>query len=107
MTAILDGLEEERNPDTLLGWDLPDGAVGGALEIRALDANAESVWLDGLTSVHDISREADGVTAVFTFKNGSERRSSIRAGNRVLYLAGHFGRTEPLDLASVARIEFE
>jgi len=40
-------------------------------------------------------------------KNGSERRSSIRAGNRVLCLAGHFGRTEPLDLASVARIEFE
>ena len=75
--------------------------------VRALDSNAESVWLDGLTSVHDISREADGVTAVFTFKNGFERRSTIRAGNRVLYLAGDFGRTEQLDLADVTLIEFE
>ena len=75
--------------------------------VRALDSNADSVWLDGLTSVHDISREADGVTAVFTFKNGFERRSTIRAGNRVLYLAGDFGRTEQLDLANVTLIEFE
>jgi hypothetical protein len=75
--------------------------------VRAIDTNAESVWLDGLISVHDIFPEADGVTAVFTLKNGSERRSSIRAGNRVLYLAGHFGRTEQLDLASVTRIQFE
>ena len=75
--------------------------------VRALDSNAESVWLDGLTSVRDISREADGVTAVFTFKNGFERRSTIRAGNRVLYVAGNFGRTEQLDLANVTLIEFE
>ena len=44
---------------------------------------------------------------VFTFKNGFERRSTIRAGNRVLYVAGNFGRTEQLDLANVTLIEFE
>ena len=75
--------------------------------VRALDRNAESVWLDGLTSVHDIVREGDGVAAVFAFKNGSERRSSIRAANRIVYFASHFGRTEQLDLASVTRITFE
>jgi hypothetical protein len=75
--------------------------------VRALDTNAESVWMDGLTSVRNISREADGVTAVLTFKDGSERRASIPAGNRVLYLAGRFGQTERLDLARVSRIEFE
>ena len=75
--------------------------------VRVVDTNAGTVWLDGLASVHDISREADGVTAVFTFRNGSERRASIRAGNRVLYLARHFGLTEQLDLTGVKRIEFE
>ena len=75
--------------------------------VRVVDTNVETVWLDGLSSVHDISREADGVTAVFSFRDGSERRASIRAGNRVLYLARHFGLTEQLDLAGVTRIEFE
>lgn len=75
--------------------------------VRAMDTNAESVWLDGLRSVDDISPEADGVTAIFTFKNGSERRSSIKAGNRILYVARYLGRTEQLDLASVTGIQFE
>jgi hypothetical protein len=75
--------------------------------VRVLDTNAGTVWLDGLSSVHDISREADGVTAVLTFRDGSEHRASIRAGNRVLYLARHFGLTEQLDLAGVTKIEFQ
>jgi hypothetical protein len=75
--------------------------------VRVLDTNGESVWLDGLRSVHDISREGDGVTAVFTFRNGSERHASIRAGNRVWYLRGHFWLAEQLDLANVSRIDFE
>jgi hypothetical protein len=76
--------------------------------VRATDMKADSVWLDGLASVREISREADGpVTAVLKFRNGSEREASIVPGNRVLYLKGHFGRTEKLDLASVARIDFE
>ena len=47
------------------------------------------------------------MSALFSFKDGSQRRSSIRAGNRILYIAKHFGRTERLDLANVAGIQFE
>ena len=75
--------------------------------VRALDTNAESIWLDDLMSVHDVSPEGDGVSALFSFKDGSQRRSSIRAGNRILYIAKRFGRTERLDLARVTRIQFE
>src|ERR1700694_2471515 len=54
------------------------------------------------------TREADGpVTAVLKFRNGVERQASIVPGNRVLYVEGHFGRTEKLDLASMTRIDFE
>jgi len=76
--------------------------------VRARDMKAESVWLDGLASVREISHNADGpVKAVFTFKDGSERQTSIIRWHRILYVEGRFGRTEKLDLASVTRIDFE
>ena len=76
--------------------------------VHARDMKADGVWLDGLASIREISHNADGpVQAVFTLKDGSERRTSIIALNRVLYIQGRFGRTEKLDLASVARIDFE
>jgi len=48
--------------------------AGICSRVRATDVKADSVWL------------------------GSERRTSIVAGNRVLYVQGRFGRTEKLDL---------
>jgi hypothetical protein len=76
--------------------------------VRALDVKSKSLWLDELASVHAISRGANGaVTAVITFRDGRERQASIVQGNRVLYIKGHFGRTERLDLARIARIDFE
>ncbi len=75
--------------------------------VRATDVNAGSVWLDGLASVRDISHETEGpIKALFSFKDGWERRTSIVAGNRVLYVQGRFGRTEKLDLASLTKIDF-
>ena len=76
--------------------------------VRAMDLKGDSVWLDGLTSIREISHEADGpVRAVFTFKNGTEREASIRPLNRVLYIDGRLGRTEKLDLGWVTKIDFE
>jgi len=76
--------------------------------VRAKDTKAGDVWLDGLASVRDISHEPLGpVTAVFTFKDGRERRASIIEVHRVLYIDGRFGFTHKLDLARLARIDFE
>jgi hypothetical protein len=76
--------------------------------VLATDVKADSVWLDGLASVREISHNADGpVTAIFTFRDGAERQVSVSRWNRVLYVQGSFGRTEKLDLASLTRIDFE
>ncbi len=76
--------------------------------VRVMDLRADSVWLDGLASIREISHNADGpVKAVFTFKDGSERPTSIIRLHRVLYIDGRFGRTEKLNLGSVAKIDFE
>lgn len=83
-------------------------AVSMCSRVRAKDISADSVWLDGLASVREISHNADGpVTAIFTFRAGAERQASIIALNRVLYIRGRFGLTEKLDLASLMRIDFE
>jgi hypothetical protein len=68
---------------------------------------ANSIWLDGIASVDHISRTAGPVTAMFRFKDGSERQVSIVAGNRVLYVRYYFGHIEKMDLGSVSRIDFE
>jgi hypothetical protein len=76
--------------------------------VRARDIKADSVWLDGLASVREISHDSDGpVKAMFKFRDGAEREVSIVAANRVLYVGGWFGLTEKLDLASVTKIDFE
>jgi hypothetical protein len=82
-------------------------AQGMCSRVRVSDAKTGGVWLDGLASVHDISQIAEGpVHAVFTFKNGSSRETSITAFNRVLYIGSRF-RTHRLDLSRVKQIEFE
>ena len=76
--------------------------------VRALDLSSESVWLDGIDSVHGITREANGaVAATFTLSDGTERQASVVQGNRILYIRERFGRVEKLDLASIARIDFD
>jgi hypothetical protein len=76
--------------------------------VRAKDTADGNVWLDGLTSIREISHAPTGpVAAVFTFKDGRERRASIIEVHRVLYIDGPFGFTRKLDLARLTRIDFE
>ena len=76
--------------------------------VRARDSKADDVWLDGLSAVRDISHNASGpIQASLTFRDGTERQTSIVEDNRVLYVQGRFGRAEKLDLASLTRIDFE
>ena len=90
---------------TLLGVGCTESLCS---RVRARDTSADDVWLDSLTSVREISSNATGpVKAVVTFKDGLERHVSIIQWHRVLYVEGRFERTETLDLASLARIDFE
>ncbi|HEV8713458.1 MAG TPA: hypothetical protein VGX03_11605 [Candidatus Binatia bacterium] len=82
-------------------------AQGMCSRVRIKDDKTGGVWLDGLASVRDISQNAEGpIHAVFTFKDGSTRETSITALNRVLYIGSRFW-TDQLDLAHVKQIEFE
>jgi hypothetical protein len=66
------------------------------------------VWLDGIESVRGITGETDdAVTAIFTFKDGTERQASVIHEHRILYITERFGRVETLDLASIVRIDFD
>ena len=91
----------------------PSGYGSGLLlamcsRVRARDSKADNVWLDGLASVRDISHNASGpIQARLTFRDGTERQTSIVEDNRVLYIEGRFGRTEKLDLANLTKIDFE
>ena len=76
--------------------------------VRARDTKADDVWLDGLASIRPVSHNATGpVAAVLTFKDGTERQASIIEWHRVLYVEGSFGLTSKLDLARLARVDFE
>jgi hypothetical protein len=82
-------------------------AQGMCSRVRVRDTQTKGVWLDGLASVHNISQHPEGpVHAVFTFKDGSSRETSITALNRVLYVGSRFWARR-LDLAGVSRIDFE
>jgi len=82
-------------------------ARGMCSRVRVKDIEKNSVWLDGLASVSNISRNADGpVRAVFTFKDGSSRQVSVTALNRVLYVGNLFWARQ-LDLTKVRRVVFE
>jgi hypothetical protein len=82
-------------------------AQGMCSRVRVRDTKAESLWLDRLASVHDISQNAEGpVQAVFMFKDGSSRETSITALNRVLYVGSRLW-THKLDLTGVTKIDFQ
>ena len=92
-------------PITLRGVGCP---IAMCSRVRARDRKADNLWLDGLASVRDISHNASGpIQASLTFRDGTERQTSIVEDNRVLYVQGRFGRAEKLDLASLTRIDFE
>ena len=75
--------------------------------VRIWPIEKDGVWLDQLASVQDISQNAEGpIHAVFAFRDGSSRETSITALNRVLYIGGRFS-THQIDLAHVRRIDFE
>ena len=90
---------------TLRGVGCP---IAMCSRVRARDRKADNLWLDGLASVRDISHNASGpIQASLTFRDGTERQTSIVEDNRVLYVEGRFGRTEKLDLANLTKIDFE
>ncbi|HYL38562.1 MAG TPA: hypothetical protein VEV17_21780 [Bryobacteraceae bacterium] len=89
---------------TLEGVGCP---MGMCSRVKARESKNESLWLDALASIRGISPNAGAVTATFKFRDGTERRAAIMAANRVLFLQGHFGLTEKLDLGSVSKIDFE
>jgi hypothetical protein len=75
--------------------------------VRAQDNRADSIWLDGLACVRQISGEASGpLRVVLGFKDGTERVASIRETNRVLYLTDPSGYRHTVDLASLRQIDF-
>jgi hypothetical protein len=75
--------------------------------VRAQDHQAATIWLDGLASVRQISGAASGpVQVVLGFKDGTERATSIRETNRVLYLTDEHGHARTVDLARLTRLEF-
>jgi hypothetical protein len=89
---------------TVQGVGCPRGMCS---RVRAKDVRSESVWLDGLTSVCDISHEPTGpITATFAFRNGAQHRASVVEANRVLYLHDG-GRGRQLDLSTVRKIDFQ
>jgi hypothetical protein len=90
---------------TIEGVGCPTGMCS---RVRAKEIRSDSIWLDGLASVREISSNTVGpVSATFRFKNGTERQASIIAVNRVLYINSWPGHTEKLDLGTVRRIDFE
>jgi hypothetical protein len=88
---------------TLEGVGCP---LGMCSRVKARE-QANSIWLDGLASIREISKTAGPLTATFKFRNGTERQASIIAVNRVLYVQDHFGHIEKLDLGSLSKIDFE
>jgi hypothetical protein len=76
--------------------------------VRAQDNQSDSIWLDGLASVRQISGAASGpLHVVLAFKDGSERAASIRETNRILYLNDSRHRNRTLDLASLTQLDFD
>jgi hypothetical protein len=68
-------------------------------------AGAESLvrtWLDSIAAIRDTTAN----DALFVLKDGTERRLSLVADFRVLYVASRFSGTEKLDLAKVRSVEF-
>jgi hypothetical protein len=89
---------------TLEGVGCP---LGMCSRVKVRQSNTDTMWLDGLVSVRGISHTAGPVTATVEFIDGTERRASIIVANRVLYVQGHFGQTEKLDIGRLSRIDFE
>jgi hypothetical protein len=89
---------------TLEGVGCP---LGMCSRVKAREGKTDGIWLDGVASIRGISRTAGPVTATFKFRDGKERQAAIIAVNRVLYVQGHFGFTEKIDLGSVNKIDFE
>jgi hypothetical protein len=65
------------------------------------DAHIQRTRLDSLVAIKDITKDG----ARFVFKDGTERRHSVVADNRVLYVVNHGDETK-IDLARIASIEF-
>jgi hypothetical protein len=100
--TLADGTERTA---TLQGVGCTDAMCS---RVRAQDSRSDSIWLDGLAGVRQISDGASGpLRVVLAFKDGTERASSIAETNRVLYLTDQSGHRRTVDLASLKRIDFD
>lgn len=66
------------------------------------DAHVQRTRLDSLAAIRDITKDG----ARFVFKDGTERRHSVVADNRVLYVVNQHGGETRIDLARIASVEF-
>jgi hypothetical protein len=67
------------------------------------DAHVQRTRLDSLVAIRDITKDG----ARFVFKDGTERRLSVVAENRVLYVVNQNGDETRIDLARIASVEFQ
>lgn len=72
------------------------------IKSKAPNDSRVNTWLDSLAAIKDTT----ATDALFVLKDGTARRLSLVNDFRVLYLAGHLGATEKLDLARVKSVEF-
>jgi hypothetical protein len=76
--------------------------------VRAQDNRADSIWLDGLATVRQISGATSGpLHVVLGFRDGTARAATIRETNRILYLTDTRGRGRTLDLAALTQVDFQ
>jgi len=66
------------------------------------DPRVTRTFLDTIAVIKDITRDS----ALFVFKDRTERRQSVIADNRILYLVNQNGGEAKIDLARVTSIEF-
>ena len=66
------------------------------------DSRVTRTFLDTIVAIKDITRDS----ARFVFKDRTERRQSVVADNRILYLVNQNGDETKIDLARITSIEF-
>jgi hypothetical protein len=90
-------------PVTLEGVGCPRGMCS-RVKAREFD---KVIWLDGLSSIKNISHTAGAVAVTLVYKDGTERHAAVVVSNRVLYLRRSLGQVERLDMGSVDQIDFD
>ncbi|HTA47278.1 MAG TPA: hypothetical protein VK789_32770 [Bryobacteraceae bacterium] len=118
-------------PATFTGMRANDGTPGLTARITMVDGSSRTARIDGVGCSLSICsrtiiqgknedqslvktrldliasiRDTTAGEVLFVMKDGTQRRLSLVKDFRVLYLAGHLGGAERLDLAQVRSVDF-